>query len=109
MSEQTPEQEKPRRMNAATVMDTMAPLLKTALARTPAEPTVSVELGATAKRVTQPTVKIHAPLGCDLEALAAHAEQVRLIAVAQYVAVGAQFPTEDGFVTADGPAKDGAE
>jgi hypothetical protein len=84
----------PPRMNAATLALYQHEERMAQAARA-AEPTVSVELDSTAKRETTPTVKLYAPLGCDLEALQAHADRVREIAVEQYRKVCADFPAQE--------------
>jgi len=83
----------PPRMNAATLALYQHEERMAAAARS-AEPSVSVELDANAKRETIPTVKLYAPMGCDLDALRKHADKVREIAVEQYGKVTAQFPKE---------------
>ena len=92
------------RLNAATLA-AMQHEERMAQAARSAEPTVSVELDANAKRETIPNVKIYAPLGCDLEALQVHADRVREIAVEQYGKVTAQYPAASGYVTNDAPVK----
>jgi hypothetical protein len=91
----------PPRMNAATLALYQHEERMAQAARS-AEPSVSVELDANAKRETIPTVKLYAPMNCDLEALREHADKVREIAVEQYGKVTAAFPAASGFVTNDG-------
>ena len=69
------------------------------------EPSVSVELGANAKRETIPTMKLYAPQGVEEDALRAHAEMVTRIAIEQYETVTARYPAASGFVTNDAPPK----
>jgi hypothetical protein len=88
-------------MNAAT-LEEHRHLEAMAQAARSAEPSVSVELGANAKRETIPTVKLYAPLGCDEEKLRAHAEMVTRISIEQYETVTARYPAASGFVTNDG-------
>jgi hypothetical protein len=49
-----------------------------------AEPSVSAAIETTAKGEAKPDCKVYAPMGCDYEALSAHAEQVADIAKATY-------------------------
>jgi hypothetical protein len=58
------------------------------------EPSVSVECDDTAKGDTTPTVKLYAPLGCDLAALQTHAEEVARIAVDVHKTTRAAFPRQ---------------
>jgi len=77
---ETPVLGQSRRMNAATVMEQMSELLRVALERTPSEPWVTVEITDAAKGEVRVETKVSAPLGCDLEALTAHAASVLDIA-----------------------------
>jgi hypothetical protein len=57
-----------------------------------AQPSVSVECSDTAKGDTSPTVKLWAPLGCDLTNLRDHAIEVAAIAVEVHKDVQSNFP-----------------
>ena len=95
---------KPARLNAAT-LEAHRHAEAMARAERPGEPTVTVELGANAKRETIPTVKLYAPQGVEEAALRAHAEMVTRIAIEQYETVTARYPAASGFVTNDAPPK----
>ncbi len=84
-------EETPRRMNAATLALYQHEERMAQAARS-AEPSVSVECDDTAKGDTTPTVKLYAPLGCDLEALDLHAAKVSEIAVRTHKQVQDEFP-----------------
>lgn len=86
----------PRRLVNADVIRMQHELAMKQAERSPGEPSVSVELDDTAKGDTSPTVKIYAPLGCDLEALALHAAKVREIAVSEHKAARDDFPRANG-------------
>lgn len=81
----------PRRLVNADVIRMQHELAMAQATRSP-EPSVSVECDDTAKGDTTPTVKLWAPLGCDLAALKAHAQEVARIAVEVHKDVQAHFP-----------------
>jgi hypothetical protein len=90
----TPETTPPR-MNAATLALYQHEERMAQAARF-SEPSVSVECDDTAKGDTTPTVKLYAPLGCDLHALEAHAREVARIAVQVHKDTRAAFPRSNG-------------
>ena len=66
-----------------------------------AEPSASASVETTAKGEPKPDVKVYAPMGCDYDALAAHAQAVADIAVESYgraVAGLAKIAAETPFV-----------
>lgn len=88
------------RLNAATLAQ-MQHEERMAQAARSSEPSASAAIETTAKGEPKPDVKLYAPLGCDYDALQAHAQAVTDIAVEAYgraVTALAKIAAETPFV-----------
>src|SRR5258705_13882797 len=91
----TDEATAPRRLRAQDVIDAQQRTIEQLTTRS-GEPYVTVEHTLNAKGDDQPNTKIHAPLGCDLEALAAHPLKVEQITADTHKLAMARWPRTNG-------------
>lgn len=80
-AEATDERAAPKRLRAADVIAQLQHTIDALTARG-TEPTVSVEITDAAKGEVRVVTKVSAPMGCDLDALSDHADEVVNIAQA---------------------------
>lgn len=86
------EQEAPRRLRAQDVIDAQAKTIEQLLTRSPGEPYVTVEHTLNAKGDTQTSIKVSAPMGCDLGELETHAADVESVAAHVYDQATGRYP-----------------
>lgn len=88
--------EAPRRLRAQDVIDAQQAIIEQLLTRSPGEPTVTVEHTLNAKGDTQTSVKVSAPMGCDMGALENFSSEVETIAAQTYQDATARYPRTNG-------------
>lgn len=86
----------PRRLRAQDVIDAQQKTIDQLTTRTSAEPYVTVEHTLNAKGDTQTTVKVTAPLGCDVDTLTVFAQYVETLSYKTYTDAIGRYPRTNG-------------